>query len=228
MEPLWINDPSILFSKDTWFKFVPMAYMDIPTSLNAIVRFTTYFSILMSCTDTKYLFAIPVVLVLTVLVEKVFPHVRTLEAFKSAAATLEKFTRPSPENPFMNPLLTEIQDNPNRPDAAPVTSNKVKREMEKAFQHTSDIYMDTSDRFDMAQAMKTFHTLQSAKIPNDQDGFLKFLSKGVDEPDYSSAFPARNAKEKSESYVEALGSATSQGLPNFTTKPTGTAPVKRA
>jgi hypothetical protein len=228
MESLWINDPSLLFSKDTWFKFVPMAYMDIPTSLNAVVRFTVYFSILMAIFDTKYLIAIPVVLILTILAEKVFPHVRTLEAFKSAASVLENFTRPSPENPFMNPLLTEIQDNPNRPDAAPVTSAKVKREMEKAFQHTSDIYMDTSDRFDMAQAMKTFHTLQSAKIPNDQDGFLKFLAKGIDEPDFSSAFPSRNAKEKSESYVIASGSATSQSLPNSTSKPTGTSPIKRS
>jgi len=228
LEPLWINDPSILFSKDTWFKFVPMSYMDIPTSLNAIVRFTTYFSVLMALfSDMKYLIAVPIVLVLTVLVEKVFPKVRTLEAFKAAAAALEKFTRPTPENPFMNPLLTEIQDSPNRPDAAPITSNKVKREIEKSFQHTSDIYMDTSDRFDMAQAMKTFHTLQSAKIPNDQDGFLKFLSKGIDEPDFSSAFPARNAKEKSETYVVASGSATSQGLPNSTSKPTGTPPIKR-
>jgi hypothetical protein len=224
MEPLWINDPSILFSRDSWFKFVPMSYMDVPTSLNTIVRFTVYFSIIMSMTDSKYLIAIPVVLVLTVLAEKVFPHVRTLEAFKNAASILEKYTRPSPSNPFMNPLLTEIQDNPNRPDAAPITSNKVKREIEKAFQHTSDIHMDTTDRFDMAQAMKTFHTLQSAKIPNDQDGFLKFLSKGIDEPDFSSAFPARNAKEKSETYVVALGSAMSQGLPNSTSKPTGTSP----
>jgi hypothetical protein len=75
--------------------------------------------------------------------------------------------------------------------------------------------------------MKTFHTLQSAKIPNDQDGFLKFLSKGIDEPDFSSAFPSRNAKEKSESYVIALGSATSQSLSNSTSKPTGTSPTKR-
>jgi hypothetical protein len=227
LEPLWINDPSILFSKDTWFKFVPMSYMDIPTSLNAIVRFTTYFSVIMAISDMKYLIAVPIVLVLTVLVEKIFPKVRSLEAFKNATAALEKFTRPTPENPFMNPLLTEIQDNPNRPDAAPITSNKVKHEIEKSFQHTSDIYMDTSDRFDMAQAMKTFHTLQSAKIPNDQDGFLKFLSKGIDEPDFSSAFPARNAKEKSETYVVASGSATSQGLPNSTSKPTGTPPIKR-
>jgi hypothetical protein len=229
MEPLWINDPSILFSRNTWYKFVPMSYMDIPTSLNAIVRFTTYFSIIMAMSDSKYLIAIPVVLVLTVLAEKVFPQVRTLEAFKAATSILENLTHPSPTNPFMNPLLTEIQDNPNRADAAPITSNKVKREIEKAFQHTSDIYMDTSDRFDMAQSMKTFHTLQSAKIPNDQDGFLKFLSKGIDEPDFSSAFPSRNAKEKSESYVVALGSAGftgSSSLPNSTTKPAGTTPAK--
>lgn len=228
MEPLWINDPTVLFSRDTWFKFVPMSYMDIPTSLNAIVRFTVYFSIIMSMTDSKYLIAIPIVLVLTVVAEKVFPKVRSLEAFKNVTSILENFTRPTPENPFMNPLLTEITDNPNRADAAPITSHKVKREIEKAFQHTSDIYMDTTDRFDMAQAMKTFHTLQSAKIPNDQDGFLKFLSKGQNEPDFSSAFPSRNAKQKSETYVVALGSATSQGLPNSTTKPAGTTPTKSA
>ena len=98
MEPLWINDPSILFSRTTWFKFVPMSYMDIPTSLNAIVRFTTYFSILMSMTDSKYLIAIPIVLVLTVLAEKVFPHVRTLEAFKAASSVLETFTNPTGNN----------------------------------------------------------------------------------------------------------------------------------
>jgi len=221
MEPLWINDPSILFSRDSWFKFVPMSYMDVPTSLNTIVRFTVYFSIIMSMTDSKYLIAIPIVLVLTVLAEKVFPQVRSLEEFKNI---VNKYVHPTPENPFMNPLLTEIQDNPNRADAAPITSNKVKREIEKAFQHTSDIHMDTTDRFDMAQSMKTFHTLQSATIPNDQDGFLKFLSKGQNEPDYSSAFPSRNAKEKSETYVQALGSSASKGLPNSTSKPTGTSP----
>jgi hypothetical protein len=225
LEPLWINNPSILFSKDTWFKFVPMSYMDVPTSLNSIVRFTVYFSLIMSLTHTAYLVAIPVVLILTVVANTIFPNVRNLEGF-GVSKILENLTRPTGNNPFMNPLLTEIQDNPNRADAAPVTSSKVKREIETAFQHTSDIYMDTTDRFDIAQSMKTFHTLQSAKIPNDQDGFLKFLAKGIDEPDFSSAFPSRNAKQKSETYVVALGSSASQGLPNSTSKPTGTSPSK--
>ena len=122
----------------------------------------------------------------------------------------------------MNPLLTEILDNPNRARSAPVTSNAVKRKIEESFKATSDLYMDTSDKFDLAQSMRTFHTVQSGLIPNDQDGFLKFLSKGMDEPDNSSTFPARNAKEKSEGYIDAPGSMAS--LSNSTEKPTGVTP----
>jgi hypothetical protein len=91
------------------------------------------------------------------------------------------------------------------------------------FAQPSEIYMDTSDRFDQVQAMRTFHTMQSATIPNDQDGFLKFMSKGMDEMDTSSTFPARNAKIKSESYVHAAG--TTKNLPNSIDKPTGTRPA---
>jgi len=131
-------------------------------------------------------------------------------------------TKPSAANPFMNPLLTEILDDPNRPDAAPITRSDVKKEIYEAFQHTSDLYMDTTDLFDQAQAMKTFHTLQGATIPNDQDGFLKWLSKGLDEPDYSSAPLARHAKLLSEGYVEAKGSM--KHLKTSTDIPTGTEP----
>ena len=92
----------------------------------------------------------------------------------------------------------------------------------KSFQKTNDLYMDTSDLFDQAKAMVTFHTLQSATIPNDQEGFLKWLSKGVDEPDYSSAPLARHGKQDSETFVKAKGSLS--GLPSSTSKPTGTTP----
>jgi hypothetical protein len=229
MESLWIDDPASLFTKETWSKFVPTSSMDIPTAMNSIVRFTVYISVIlfMAKGNTAYLLAIPLVLVLTVLVVKIFPTARTLEAFtEKATAKIREYTYPTSRNPFMNPLLTEILDNPNRPEAAPITSNKVKRQIEESFKQTSDLYMDTSDKFDLSQAMRTFHTAQSGLIPNDQDGFLTFLSKGIDEPDHSSAFPARRAKEKSEGYVEAPGSMKS--LPNSTDKPTGVTPAGTA
>lgn len=223
-EPIWYTSPSILFSAGTWQRFVPTKEMDVPTALNAVVRFTVYFSVLLyACTSKhEYLLAIPLVLVVSAIFSQVFPNTRPLvESFQTV---VKKLTHPTASNPFMNPLLTEILDNPDRPDAAPITDKAVKAEIDKAFQQTEEMYMDTSDRFDMAQAQRTFHTMQSAKIPNDQDGFLKFLAKGTDEPDYSSAFPARNAKRKSEGYVEAQGSLNS--LPNSTSKPTGVSPTK--
>lgn len=223
-EPIWYSDPSILFSAGHWQRFVPTKEMDVPTALNSVVRFTVYFSVLLYACTAKhdYLLAIPLVLVVSAIFSSVFPNTRPLiESFQTA---VKQLTHPTASNPFMNPLLTEILDNPDRPDAAPVTDKAVKKEMEKAFQQTEELYMDTSDRFDLAQSSRTFHTIQSAKIPSDQGEFLKFLAKGTDEPDYSSAFPARNAKRKSETYVEAQGSLSS--LPNSTSKPTGVTPTK--
>ena len=141
----------------------------------------------------------------------------------SARKTVEKFTMPSPNNPFMNVLLTEITDNPNREDAAPVDDPATLAAIDTAFKSTTDMYMDTSDVFDQAQAKRTFHTIQSAKVPNDQDAFLSWLAKGYDEPDTSSAALARGAKLGSESFVPARGSTSR--LPNTTETPTGTAPT---
>jgi hypothetical protein len=225
-EPIWINEPTILFSSTTWQKFVPTKDMDVPTSLNAVVRFTIYFSVILFLATgvQTYLLAIPIVLATTAVFSKVFPTTRALvETFGGKIDEKNKsYTMPTKENPFMNPLLTEIIDNPNRPDAANVAKTDVKREIEKSFQQTSDIYMDTSDRFDLAQSMRTFSTLQSAMIPNDQDGFLKFLTKGLDTPNHSSAPNARNAKIASEGHIIAPGSVRS--LPNSTSHPTGTHP----
>jgi hypothetical protein len=203
--------------------------MDVPTAMNAIVRFTVYISVILFLAkkETYYLLAIPLVLMLTVVAVKLFPHPRTLESFKDkVTSVMNNYTYPSAKNPFMNPLLTEILDNPDRAQAAPVTSKEVKKQIEASFKQTSDLYMDTSDKFDLAQSMRTFHTVQSGLIPNDQDGFLQFLAKGIDEPDHSSAFPARRAKEKSEGYVEAIGSMKS--LPNSTSKPAGVTPAGTA
>lgn len=229
MESLWIDNPAELFTKETWTKFVPTSSMDVPTAMNAIVRFTVYISVILflGTSKTQYLLAIPLVLFLTVLAVKLFPHPRSLESFKDkVTSAMKDYTYPSGMNPFMNPLLTEILDNPDRPEAAPVTSKEVKKQIEGSFKQTSDLYMDTSDKFDLAQSMRTFHTVQSGLIPNDQDGFLKFLAKGIDEPNHSSAFPARRAKEKSEGYVEAMGSMKS--LPNSTSKPAGVTPAGTA
>lgn len=228
-EQIWYKDPSSLFVRENWYKFVPVATMTIPEALNAVVRFTVYFVSILALTtgETGYFAIIPVVLLTTILFGQVFPDGATIETFKlttkkSVGSKKESYTMPTAANPFMNVLLTEIQDDPNRPDAAPVTRRDVKQKIYEEFQKTSDMHMDTTDLFDQAQAMRTFHTIQSAKVPNDLDGFKKWLAKGINEPDFSSAPPARYAKTASEGYVHAKGSM--KDLPSTTTKPAGTSP----
>lgn len=217
-EQIWFKDPAILFTQATWNRFVPVASMTTAESLNAVVRFTVYFAVLLfiSTGVNAYVLAIPAVMVLTLALYSIFPNGKTLESFTvRAAKPTGKYTMPTGDNPFMNVLLTEINDNPNREDAAPISRKDVKKAVEESFKHTNDVFMDTTDVFDQTQAMRTFHTLQSAKVPNDQDGFLRWMTKGFDEPDTSSAPPARGAKILSEGFVQQKTLLTA--LPNGTT-----------
>ena len=224
-DQIWFKNPTVLFDRDTWSKFVPTKDMTTAEALNSVVRFSTYFSlILFAATSVSgYLLAIPMIMVCTVLLYNLFPNGKTIESFSSKTASTSEYTMPSKENPFMNVLLTEIQDNPERPDAGPTNRRDVKAEVYKSFQATTDLYMDTTDLFDQAQAMRTFHTLQSSKVPNDLDGFKKWLSKDLDAPDTSSAPLARHGKLLNEGYVAAKGSMRS--LPNSTSKKAGTSPT---
>lgn len=226
-EQVWFKDPSILFSPTTWNRFVPTKDMTTAEALNSVVRFTTYFSVLLFIATGihAYVMTIPIVMVFTIFLFTVFPDGATIENFVSSKVQSKKYTMPTASNPFMNPLLTEINDNPNREEAAPITRRDVKQAVYKAFQNTTDIHMDTTDLFDQAQAMRTFHTIQASTIPSDQDGFLKWLAKGLDEPDYSSTKPARHAKILNEGYVHQQGSMPT--LESFVRKPTGTAPKSR-
>ena len=223
MEQIWFKDPAILFASHSWNRFVPTKDMTTVEALNSVLRFAIYFSVLLFVATSigAYLIAIPVIMAATIILFKLFPNGKVLESFTSKLPS--DFTMPTASNPFMNVLLTEIQDNPNREDAAPTNRADVKAAIHKAFQQTSDMYMDTSDVFDQSLAMRTFHTLQSAKVPNDQGAFLKWLSKGLDTPDNSSAPPARHAKLLNEGFVHAKGSTR---LPSSIDEPTGVLPTK--
>jgi hypothetical protein len=225
-EKFWFEDPSILFQSETWANFVPLQTMTTTEALNSVVRFAIYSSLLLTATtgQTSYIYAIPIVALASILLHTLFPHGKKLEAYLDyVKPTSKNYTMPSADNPFMNVLLTDIADKPDRPDAAQTDDKEVRNQIYKAFQKTRDIHMDTSDLFDQTQAMRTFHTLQSAKVPNDQDGFLSFLAKGYDAADTSSAAPSRGGKLLSEGHSHARGSMS--GLESTTTKPLGTVPI---
>ena len=121
-----------------------------------------------------------------------------------------KETMPTPDNPFMNAPLSDIHTNNDRPPAAEVTRMDVRDKVNESFAQTSNIYMDTSDVFDLVQSQRNFHTVPE----DDHAGLLKFLGKN-----------ARSDKLLSEGYVVAKGTVTELPIPSAVTPPSGTAPA---
>ena len=203
-ETFWYYEPNIVFTQDTWSKFVPTADMPVSTALNAVVRFSVYLATLLFLSSMRpaYLLIIPLVMGVTIALNLMFPRARKIvESFGNGLVVSgyvgDMETRPSDDNPFMNPHLTDILDNPNMPPAADVTRKDIRDEVNAAFAKTSNIYMDTTDVFDMVQAQRNFHTV----VTDDHAGLLKFLAKGQ-----------RDDKILSEGYVAAKG--TVSGLPS--------------
>jgi hypothetical protein len=213
-EPFWYSDPSILFSQASWFKFVPTADMPVSTALNSVVRFSVYLSLLLFASTLRpiYLLIIPLVMVTTVALDRVFPNAKKIvEGFGNGLVVSgykgDMETRPSDDNPFMNPHLTDILDNPMLPPAADVTRKDIRDEVNEAFAKTSNIYMDTGDIFQMVQSQRNFHTV----VTDDHAGLLKFLDKGK-----------RTDKLLSEGYVAAKGTVMSLPTTQSIDVPTGT------
>jgi hypothetical protein len=213
-EPFWFSEPSVLLSQETWYKFVPTANMPVSESLNAVVRFSIYLGALLflSSMNPMYLFIIPLVMAMTVLLNGLFPQARRIvETFGNGLVVSgyvgDKESRPSDDNPFMNPHLTDILDDPTKPPAADITRKDIRDEVNAAFAKTSNIYMDTTDVFQMVQAQRNFHTV----VTDDHGGLLKFLGKGQ-----------RTDKLLSEGYVAAKGTVPALPAAPSIDVPTGT------
>ena len=124
----------------------------------------------------------------------------------------EERSLPTPDNPFMNPQLTDILDNPERPPAAEITTLDVRDKVNEAFAQTSNIYMDTTDVFDLVQSQRNFYAVPA----DDHAGFLAFLGKNGQRT---------NQKGLSEGFVVAKGTVTGLPLPSVSAPPLGTAPA---
>jgi hypothetical protein len=84
-------------------------------------------------------------------------------------------------NPFMNVLVTDYKDNPNR-DAeiskhVYFDNDDKRQEIQKTIKHNfkNNLYKDVSDVFGRMNSERQFYTTPITTIPNDQGNFAKWL-----------------------------------------------------
>lgn len=180
---IWYKD--IFGFLSDYDKFVPIKSMNLNEKLNSIVRLALYVSII------HYLIfndsSIFTVTACTMLITAVY--YLSKREFYSEYKKLSKdekhdvdvvqpidCTKPKRTNPFMNVLMNEYTENPDRPEACDVDDNLVKAKMDNAFFH-DETYREIDDVFDRKTSYRQFFTMPNTQIPNKQDDYANWLYK---------------------------------------------------
>uniref|UniRef100_A0A6C0FBR0 Minor capsid protein P9 transmembrane helices domain-containing protein n=1 Tax=viral metagenome TaxID=1070528 RepID=A0A6C0FBR0_9ZZZZ len=185
--PFWYNDISILYNKDSITEIFPSKRFDILRKLNAIVRLSIFYTLIMFFMkrDQKYLVIPVIVMGITWLIwyKQEDIHVDSIikDSMSDKIEDLVKINDlstecrvPNKDNPFMNPTLTDYGSNLQPPPkSCPSYNNKgVQRRVEELF--NEDLYRDVTDVFGKNNSQRQFYTVPGNQVPNDQGAFAQW------------------------------------------------------
>lgn len=192
----WLEDPSVLFNQSQIMQLWPRADMSPNQKLNAVTRTVILLTIIGYAFSRRYQILVSglAALLITLLV---FKNTTNSDNMKEGLAILDvsqvkpelpapQFTEPTQNNPMMNVLLPQIQDEPKRESAAPSFNPQVEEVINDKTQDfvveqfNSDpkikelLFSDLSDKMVFDQSMRNFYSTASTTIPNDQGAFAQF------------------------------------------------------
>jgi hypothetical protein len=177
-DPFWYEDPNILIQQDRLIEFFPHNDMTLYEKLNAIVRFAVYFALVVYAfkRQTKMFFFPLFVVGLTIFLFK--NGYDPIENFttKSNNPLKSKFCQqPSDNNPFMNVLISDYTENPQKKPACDVNDKRVKKAIKDKFEN--NLYKNTVDIWGRNNSQREYYTMPNTTIPNDQINFANWLYK---------------------------------------------------
>jgi len=180
-DTFWLNNPPVLLKSSQIIEIWPFKKLSLERKLNALTRLVIISTILGYCYTQKL--EIIITSIITLLVVIIFYQIKkkkkkkVKEGFNKANFFNLKgnqFTQPTKKNPVMNVLLTEINDNPKRPEAAPAYEPSVENEINTSVADPR-LFHDLGDSIAFNQSMRNFYSMPSTTIPNDQEKFANFL-----------------------------------------------------
>lgn len=191
MNTYWFQNVGLILDLDKADQFYPKSGMTYAQKVNALVRGSIYFGVILSLINANYLFLyIPVVIMIMTYVnylfrvEKLNHEVKKLgpnkkpadlptdvkEKFTNVIKASNNCTEVDLNNPFMNPLPF---DSRKRAPACDVLSKHKQEKIEDAF--SKNLYQDASDIFNKSNSQRQFVTLPATTYPNNQALFANWL-----------------------------------------------------
>jgi hypothetical protein len=182
---IWYKDVRGFFGAENLTNILPIRDMSVEEQLNALVRFTIYFTGIVTLIrrDARMVPVLLAVMIFSAMAYRVVAYKRQTELFGIRAArkgaplavdpaTKKVCQRPTRDNPFMNVLISDIAANPDRRPACP-DSVAVREGIDGHF--SNNLYRDVADIFNRNTSDRQWVTNPSTTIPNDQKGFAEWL-----------------------------------------------------
>lgn len=197
-EIFWLDNYRVLYENDSYVNFFPQKNMSYFEKLNSITRFSIYmFLTLLFLGDTnkkniKWLY-LPIIIVLGTIflykLEKLENKKETLDTIEKPNITpeetyasdklnndeLNNCRKPTNNNPFMNVLLTDFTEDPNRPKACDIQSQDTVNGVYEGFYE--NLYRNVDDVYEKKNSQRTYYTTPSTTIPNDTKSFAEWCYK---------------------------------------------------
>lgn len=191
MSDIWYRDVVGFLDMGTMLHIFPKDEMSYAEKLNALFRLSLIVSVLMLALTNDantLLFAVAVACVTSALnyaeessgeaagdeafETKDAQQIVGEEAYEKAARKAKRCTFPTRENPFMNVLMHEYTERPERRAACDM-NRKVNKYVKKYFDE--NLYRSIDDVYHKNSSDRQFYTMPSTTIPNGQDDFARWL-----------------------------------------------------
>lgn len=180
MAEIFTTNFSNLYEKDYLLEFIPSAHLSIERKVNAIVRFSFYLSIVLMIARNDYRYSY--IFIATIAISYFFYN-NNVENFKgdnseSAPNSVKpvdetlnvECDKPTSDNPFMNPLLT---DKPDTKKKACNYTKEINADIDTIL--NEKLYKDMDTVYNSDYSQRQFYSMPNTQIPNDQGTFAKWL-----------------------------------------------------
>jgi len=182
---IWFHDPlGFILTERNWFSILPQASHTIEEQLNALVMFSIYFmiGIIVIKGDFRVVYLFLFICFMTWLF---YNHIQTenfnLKKLEDGINIVKEpfqntyCVRPTKQNPFMNVMMNDITNFPNRPKACNISKPAIKEEVDSFFDE--DLPRELSDVYHKNASDRQFFTMPNTTIPNNVDSFTNFVYK---------------------------------------------------
>lgn len=194
-EIFWLKDPMSLLNKNYITNVIPSQDLSYDAKLNAITRLIIIICVLgYLLTRNIRIIISAIISIIGIIImyninkgkqnQKKIIGKALKEGFNSDILynlSKSSMTTPTKENPLMNVMLPEIQDNPKRNMAAPSFAPKVEKEINESVKKNLDpkLFQDLGDNIEFDSSMRSFYATANTQIPNDQKAFAEFCYGGM-------------------------------------------------